>query len=219
MTKMAADVSSAHEALLKEREALNNLQVGCLLGGERWLCCALNWRGPHSGRPWVRVAFQTATRPYLNSPTSQPPPTAADPQDQHAQLLRAQEVLQAELSMALGSYQPKATIDAGTPADKLLAMMTELLDGALPNLQDILLIQSTILEVRSRLAGSFRVVKATLVFALGRSRFGGLAGSASGIHTPPHTQQKPNPTQPNATNRQPPNRPATSTSRSAWASS
>ena len=49
--------------------------------------------------------------------------------------------------MALGSYQPKATIDAGTPADKLLAMMTELLDGGLPNLQDILLVQSTILEV------------------------------------------------------------------------
>lgn len=49
--------------------------------------------------------------------------------------------------MALGSYEPKARIDAGTPADKLLAMMTELLDGSLPNLQDILLIQSTILEV------------------------------------------------------------------------
>lgn len=31
-------------------------------------------------------------------------------------------------------------------------MMTELLDGSLPNLQDILLIQSTILEVRTRLA-------------------------------------------------------------------
>jgi hypothetical protein len=59
-------------------------------------------------------------------------------------------VLQAELSMALGSYQPKTTIDAGTPADKLLAMMTELLDGSLPNLQDILLIQSTILEVGPR---------------------------------------------------------------------
>ena len=27
-------------------------------------------------------------------------------------------------------------------------MMTELLDGSLPNLQDILLVQSTILEVR-----------------------------------------------------------------------
>ncbi|KAI8469134.1 MAG: hypothetical protein J3K34DRAFT_386003 [Monoraphidium minutum] len=94
MTRMAADVSSAHEALLREREALNNLQ------------------------------------------------------DQHEQLLRAQEVLAAELSMALGSYKPKATIDAGTPADKLLAMMTELLDGSLPNLQDILLIQSTILESR-----------------------------------------------------------------------
>ncbi|GBF94222.1 hypothetical protein Rsub_06492 [Raphidocelis subcapitata] len=94
LTKMAADMSDAHEALLREREALNNLQ------------------------------------------------------DQHEQLLRAQEVLQAELSMALGSYQPKATIDAGTPADKLLAMMTELLDGSLPNLQDILTIQSTILESR-----------------------------------------------------------------------
>jgi hypothetical protein len=38
---------------------------------------------------------------------------------------------------------------AGTPADKLLAMMTELLDGSLPSLQDILLIQSTILESRN----------------------------------------------------------------------
>ena len=35
------------------------------------------------------------------------------PQDQHEQLLRAQEVLQAELQMALGSYQPKTVIDAG----------------------------------------------------------------------------------------------------------
>jgi hypothetical protein len=37
---------------------------------------------------------------------------------------------------------------AGTPADKLLQMLTDLLDGALPNLQDILLIQSSILEAR-----------------------------------------------------------------------
>lgn len=62
MTRMAADMSTAHEALLREREALNDLQ------------------------------------------------------DQHEQLLRAQEVLQAELSMALGSYQPKATIDSGARA-------------------------------------------------------------------------------------------------------
>lgn len=37
---------------------------------------------------------------------------------------------------------------AGTPADKLLQMLTDLLDGTLPNLQDILLIQSSILEAR-----------------------------------------------------------------------
>lgn len=36
----------------------------------------------------------------------------------------------------------------GTPADKLLQMITDLLDGTLPNLQDILLIQSSILEAR-----------------------------------------------------------------------
>ena len=41
-----------------------------------------------------------------------------------------------------------AVVLTGTPADKLLAMMTELMDGGLPNLQDILLIQSTILESR-----------------------------------------------------------------------
>lgn len=37
---------------------------------------------------------------------------------------------------------------AGTPADKLLQMLTDLLDGTLPNLQDIMLIQSSILEAR-----------------------------------------------------------------------
>eukprot|EP00879_Flechtneria_rotunda_P005016 GHRR01005292.1.p1 GENE.GHRR01005292.1~~GHRR01005292.1.p1 ORF type:complete len:859 (+),score=362.03 GHRR01005292.1:904-3480(+) len=68
--------------------------------------------------------------------------------DQHAQLLRQQEVLAAELMVALGNYKPKANIDAGTPADKLLQMITDLLDGSLPNLQDILLIQSSILEAR-----------------------------------------------------------------------
>ena len=94
MTRLAADMTTAQEALLKEREALSTLQ------------------------------------------------------DQHELLLRQQEVLQAELSVALGSYRPRAVIDAGTPADKLLAMMTELLDGGLPNLQDILLVQSTILEAR-----------------------------------------------------------------------
>jgi len=39
-------------------------------------------------------------------------------------------------------------LPAGTPADKLLQMLTDLLDGTLPNLQDILLIQSSILEAR-----------------------------------------------------------------------
>lgn len=106
-------------------------------------------RPPHTlvHRSWPRATSctpQTSTTQSLNHPSTDPLPT---PQDQHDQLLRAQEVLQAELSMALGSYEPKARIDAGTPADKLLAMMTELLDGSLPNLQDILLIQSTILEV------------------------------------------------------------------------
>lgn len=69
-------------------------------------------------------------------------------QSTHMKLLHHQEVLQAELEMALGSYRPKTCIDAGTPADKLLTMMTELLDGSLPNLQDILMVQSTILESR-----------------------------------------------------------------------
>lgn len=40
------------------------------------------------------------------------------------------------------------TFCPGTPADKLLQMLTDLLDGTLPNLQDILLIQSSILEAR-----------------------------------------------------------------------
>jgi hypothetical protein len=33
--------------------------------------------------------------------------------DQHAQLLRQQEVLATELMVALGNYKPKANIDAG----------------------------------------------------------------------------------------------------------
>lgn len=36
--------------------------------------------------------------------------------DQHMQLRRQQEVLAAELMVALGSYKPKANIDAGAPA-------------------------------------------------------------------------------------------------------
>ncbi len=37
--------------------------------------------------------------------------------------------------MALSNYTPKAVIDAGTPADKILAMMTDLLDGSPPSIQ------------------------------------------------------------------------------------
>lgn len=142
-------MSDAHEALLREREALNNLQasgVGVPLRAPyppAPLCLA---RRP-PGRALRRPASPERT-PVPAPPYPSPPRPLNAPQDQHEQLLRAQEVLQAELSMALGSYQPKATIDAGTPADTLLAMMTELLDGSLPNLQDILTIQSTILEVR-----------------------------------------------------------------------
>jgi hypothetical protein len=67
-------------------------------------------------------------------------------QEQTDTLLKQQHLLQAELEMALGTYQPKARIDAGTPADKLLAMMTDLLDGSLPTVEDILLLQSSVLE-------------------------------------------------------------------------
>jgi hypothetical protein len=110
------------------------------------LCATCRQRGP---RTTARSCHpRDLTHSLLPRPCSLTLAPLPPPQDQHDQLLRAQEVLQAELSVALSSYQPKATIDAGTPADKLLAMMTELLDGSLPNLQDILLIQSTILEVR-----------------------------------------------------------------------
>lgn len=34
----------------------------------------------------------------------------------------------------------------GTPADKMLGMMSDLLDGLLPSIQDILFIQSAVLE-------------------------------------------------------------------------
>ncbi|KXZ47713.1 hypothetical protein GPECTOR_33g595 [Gonium pectorale] len=72
--------------------------------------------------------------------------TLDDLQAQNERLLKQQEVLQAELQMALSSYTPKAIIDAGTPADKILSMMTDLLDGSPPSIQDILLVQSAILE-------------------------------------------------------------------------
>lgn len=39
--------------------------------------------------------------------------------DQHAALLRQQEVLAAELMVALGSYKPKANIDAGAPTQRV----------------------------------------------------------------------------------------------------
>ncbi|KAG2443397.1 hypothetical protein HXX76_001757 [Chlamydomonas incerta] len=67
-------------------------------------------------------------------------------QAQNERLLKQQEVLQAELAMALRSYTPRTIIDAGTPADKILAMMTDLLDGSPPTIQDILFVQSAILE-------------------------------------------------------------------------
>ena len=67
-------------------------------------------------------------------------------QEQTDHLLKQQHVLQAELEMALGTYQPRARIDANTPADKMLAMMTDLLDGSLPTVEDILLVQSSVLE-------------------------------------------------------------------------
>jgi len=67
-------------------------------------------------------------------------------QSEHERLLRKQEVLQEELQMALNNYQPKAVIDAGTPADKMLTMMAELLDGMVPSIQDILFVQSAVLE-------------------------------------------------------------------------
>ena len=34
----------------------------------------------------------------------------------------------------------------GTPADKMLGMMSDLLDGTIPSIQDILFIQSAVLE-------------------------------------------------------------------------
>ena len=34
-------------------------------------------------------------------------------QDEHTRLIRQQEVLQAELQLALNNYQPKATIETG----------------------------------------------------------------------------------------------------------
>ncbi|KAJ9511901.1 hypothetical protein QJQ45_004504 [Haematococcus lacustris] len=67
-------------------------------------------------------------------------------QDEHAKLVHQRDVLHAELQLALNNYQPKATIDAGTPADKMLMMLTELLDGTVPSIQDILYVQSAILE-------------------------------------------------------------------------
>lgn len=48
---------------------------------------------------------------------------------------------QAELQLALNNYSPKAVIDHGTPADKMLSMLTELLDGTVPSIQDILFVQ------------------------------------------------------------------------------
>ncbi|GIM16339.1 hypothetical protein Vretimale_18970 [Volvox reticuliferus] len=72
--------------------------------------------------------------------------TLDDLQAQNERLLKQHEVLQAELQMALSNYTPKAVIDAGTPADKILSMMTDLLDGSPPSIQDILLVQSAILE-------------------------------------------------------------------------
>ncbi|GLI71323.1 hypothetical protein VaNZ11_016483 [Volvox africanus] len=72
--------------------------------------------------------------------------TLDDLQAQNERLLKQHEVLQAELQMALSNYSPKAVIDAGTPADKILSMMTDLLDGSPPSIQDILLVQSAILE-------------------------------------------------------------------------
>ncbi|GIL62519.1 hypothetical protein Vafri_16725 [Volvox africanus] len=72
--------------------------------------------------------------------------TLDDLQAQNERLLKQHEVLQAELQMALSNYSPKAIIDAGTPADKILSMMTDLLDGSPPSIQDILLVQSAILE-------------------------------------------------------------------------
>jgi len=190
----------------------------------------ISWR---CGRPhllvWTLIASAhlgifscTLSNPRHTLPNPTPTPTPTQPpQDQHVQLLRAQEVLQAELSMALGSYQPKATIDSGTPADKLLAMMTELLDGSLPNLQDILLIQSTILEVRPRagrgwlrLGGGVGFGFALGVLLAPEPRHPISLFSLSRQPTRLHNPQS-NPTQPNAY----PHRPATSTSPSAWASS
>jgi len=72
--------------------------------------------------------------------------TLEQQRDENKRLMKAQEVLQAELQLALNSYRPKAVIDAGTPADKVLAMMSDLLDGSLPSIQDILFVQSAILE-------------------------------------------------------------------------
>ena len=62
-------------------------------------------------------------------------PHPSHPQAQNERLLKQQEVLQAELAMALRSYTPRTVIDAGTPADKMLAMMTDLLDGTPPTIQ------------------------------------------------------------------------------------
>lgn len=93
--------------------------------------------------------------PHLSLPNPIPPPQdklqqelarLGDLQDEHSKLLRQQEVLQAELQLALNNYQPKATINSGTPADKMLLMMSDLLDGVIPSIQDILFIQSSILE-------------------------------------------------------------------------
>ena len=35
---------------------------------------------------------------------------------------------------------------SGTPADKMLGMMSDLLDGSIPSIQDILFVQSAVLE-------------------------------------------------------------------------
>jgi len=44
------------------------------------------------------------------------------------------------------THAPHACARAGTPADKMLSMMAELLDGMVPSIQDILFVQSAVLE-------------------------------------------------------------------------
>lgn len=84
LTRMAVDMTTAQQALLREREALNNLQVG--KGGGRW-----GWegvgayegggrRGEGAGRRGGVGRGALQARHHLT-----PPPTHTQARDQHEQ--------------------------------------------------------------------------------------------------------------------------------------